>query len=123
GPGQNHRGAWPRRRAGEPVPRRRCEQSIYRFRLADPRIFQHYVKTWGSGPGQAIALVENFRSREGILGFINSLFTAIMQPEVGGVHYDQQAQLQFGAPEERSNLSSAEGSAPCVELHLRFKGG
>ena len=99
------------------------KQSIYRFRLADPYIFQAYVKTWGNGQGKAISLVENFRSREAVLGFINSLFTVIMQPEIGGVHYDKRAQLQFGAPEERGNFGIAGGSAPCVELHLRLKGG
>src|SRR5581483_9587370 len=44
------------------------KQSIYRFRLADPRIFQDYVQAWGSGgAGQAIPLVDNFRSREAVL--------------------------------------------------------
>src|SRR4029077_3454807 len=30
------------------------KQSIYRFRLADPHIFQHYVETWRGGEGRAI---------------------------------------------------------------------
>jgi ATP-dependent helicase/nuclease subunit A len=99
------------------------KQSIYRFRLAEPKIFQGYAETWRNGKGQAIPLVENFRSREGILNFINSLFGLVMQPEIGGVRYDEQAQLRFGAREERRGLSAAADSAPCVELHLRLKGG
>jgi ATP-dependent helicase/nuclease subunit A len=61
------------------------KQSIYRFRLAEPKIFQGYAETWRNGHGQAIPLVENFRSRESILNFINSLFGLVMQPEAGAV--------------------------------------
>ena len=66
------------------------KQSIYRFRLADPHIFQGYVESWRGGQGEVIPLVENFRSREGILEFVNSLFAVLMRREVGGVQYDQQ---------------------------------
>lgn len=98
------------------------KQSIYRFRLANPRIFQAYIDEWGAGPGQAIPLVENFRSREGVLNFINSLFTGMMRRELGGVPYDEQAMLRFGALNERRALSAGARSGPCVELHLRIKG-
>src|SRR6185437_14951830 len=50
------------------------KQSIYRFRLADPKIFRDYAKIWPVAPkyneggrgknGQTIPLTENFRSRE-----------------------------------------------------------
>ncbi len=40
------------------------KQSIYRFRLADPKIFRDYAKSWRGENGQAIPLTENFRSRE-----------------------------------------------------------
>jgi ATP-dependent helicase/nuclease subunit A len=98
------------------------KQSIYRFRLADPRIFQNYINTWRGAAGQAIPLVDNFRSREGVLDFVNSLFGALMRREMGGVPYDETAKLRFGDPEHRSELSRAENPAPCVELHLRLKG-
>ena len=99
------------------------KQSIYRFRLADPHIFQGYVESWRGGAGGVIPLVENFRSREGILEFVNSLFSVLMRREVGGVQYDDQTMLRFGAPEERHELGSAADPVPCVELHLRRKGG
>jgi len=99
------------------------KQSIYRFRLANPRIFQGYVETWRDPAGQAIPLVENFRSREGVLNGVNSLFNVLMQRDLGGVPYDEQTRLRFGAPEERRNLSAASDSTPCVELHLRVRGG
>jgi len=98
------------------------KQSIYRFRLAEPRIFQSYADTWRDGRGQAIPLADNFRSREGILRFINALFTVLMQPEMGGLSYHAEAQLRFGAPDERRGLSAATDPAPCVELHLLLKG-
>jgi len=99
------------------------KQSIYRFRLANPRIFQAYLDTWHGDHGQTIALVENFRSREGVLQFINSLFGLVMQGEVAAVPYDTQAQLRFGAPAERRALSVDADAAPRVELMVRVKGG
>ena len=98
------------------------KQSIYRFRQANPRIFQSYIDTWESDRGQTIALADNFRSREGILQFINSLFSRVMRRELGGVPYDQRSELRFGAPSERRSLNAAAQTGPCVELHLRIKG-
>lgn len=98
------------------------KQSIYRFRLADPRIFQNYIDTWRDTVGHATPLVDNFRSREGMLDFVNSLFGSLMRREIGGVPYDDTAKLQFGAPKERHALSRTNHSSPCVELHLRLKG-
>ncbi|HZV33003.1 MAG TPA: helicase-exonuclease AddAB subunit AddA [Verrucomicrobiae bacterium] len=98
------------------------KQSIYRFRLADPRIFQDYVDTWNGEAGAAIPLVDNFRSREGILSFINSLFGGLMRRAIGGVPYGPEAELRFGDPEHRAALSLAQDASPRVELHLRLKG-
>ncbi|HWX19959.1 MAG TPA: UvrD-helicase domain-containing protein [Candidatus Binatia bacterium] len=97
------------------------KQSIYRFRLANPYIFQGYIEQWGRGQGKAIPLVDNFRSREGLLNFVNSLFGLIMRKEVGGVSYDETARLRFGAPTERRELGRTAASIPPVELHLRLK--
>jgi ATP-dependent helicase/nuclease subunit A len=98
------------------------KQSIYRFRLADPRIFQEYADAWRKkdGAGQSIPLVDNFRSREGILQFVNSVFSTVMRRNLGGVDYSEEAKLQFGAPQERAALSTLSGE-PCVELRLRKK--
>src|ERR1035437_9633840 len=51
------------------------KQSIYRFRLADPKIFRDYSKNWRGKNSQVIPLAENFRSREGLLNFENSVFS------------------------------------------------
>ena len=99
------------------------KQSIYRFRLANPYIFQDYARTWRDGQGQVIPLVENFRSREGVLAFVNSVFEFLMRPELGGVAYDADACLQFGAPNDRQRFSLAADATPCAELNLRIKAG
>ncbi|HLX95141.1 MAG TPA: UvrD-helicase domain-containing protein [Verrucomicrobiae bacterium] len=98
------------------------KQSIYRFRLADPKIFRDYAGSWHGRQGQLIPLAENFRSRESLLGFVNSFFERLMRGEVGGVDYDAGTRLQFGAPEHRAVLSRAQNPSPRAELLLRFKG-
>lgn len=98
------------------------KQSIYRFRLADPRIFQNYAARWRDEANRTIPLTENFRSREGILAFVNSLFALIMRRETGGIVYDDEARLRFGAPENRGALRLGGNAEPRVELHLRLTG-
>jgi ATP-dependent helicase/nuclease subunit A len=100
-----------------------AKQSIYRFRLADPKIFRDYAQSWRGNNGQTISLAENFRSREGLLNLINSIFEPLMREEVGGVRYDAEARLQFGAPDRRAELSVAKDASPRAELLLRFKKG
>ncbi len=97
------------------------KQSIYRFRLADPRIFQGYEARWRQGEdGQVIALSDNFRSREALLEFFNAVFADLMVPEMGRVLFDDDAQLKFGAPEKRRTLTKQESPGPRVHLHLRL---
>jgi ATP-dependent helicase/nuclease subunit A len=97
------------------------KQSIYRFRLANPSIFQGYVEHWGKGGGTLVNLVENFRSRKGILDFVNSSFSTLMRRNLGGVEYDERAELRFGNESERRRLITTTSSAPGVELHVTFK--
>jgi ATP-dependent helicase/nuclease subunit A len=99
------------------------KQSIYRFRLADPEIFRHYARSWRGQNGQVVPLAENFRSREGLLNFVNSVFEPLLREEVGGVGYNAEARLQFGAPEQRAALGVAGDPSPRVELLLRLKSG
>ncbi len=99
------------------------KQSIYRFRLAAPTIFRRYADEWSGESGQVIPLMENFRSRESLLGFVNSVFELLMRAEVGGVTCGTEARLQFGAPEQRLALALARDPSPRAELLLRFKSG
>ena len=97
------------------------KQSIYRFRLADPKIFRDYAKIWHGKDGQTISLTDNFRSRESLLNFVNSIFSLVMREEIGGVNYDDEAKLKFGSPETRTELSAAKNPSPRAELLLRLK--
>jgi ATP-dependent helicase/nuclease subunit A len=97
------------------------KQSIYRFRRADPRIFQAYAREWRGGEHRGVvSLAENFRSHERILGFVNQLFSTLMRDSVGGVAYDNEARLVFGAPDLRAAMRERpEGR---VELLLHVSG-
>ncbi|HEV7925793.1 MAG TPA: UvrD-helicase domain-containing protein, partial [Verrucomicrobiae bacterium] len=100
------------------------KQSIYRFRLADPRIFVNYKAAWATrgATGRVLGLSENFRSHEGILKFVNALFTPLMHESIGGVEYDQHARLHFGGREHRVSMSSTPSIRAPVELLLRRLG-
>jgi ATP-dependent helicase/nuclease subunit A len=100
------------------------KQSIYRFRLADPRIFVEYRSGWGAGgaSGQVLNLSQNFRSHEGILDFVNALFAPLMRESIGGVDYNHEAHLRFGGREHRASMSSATSIRAPVELLLRRLG-
>ena len=72
------------------------KQSIYRFRLADPSIFQsRYEKyKYGDDPIEvAVDLAENYRSREEILDFSNGVFKQLMTKSLGEIDYDDPAHL------------------------------
>ncbi len=98
------------------------KQSIYRFRLAAPNIFRDYERRWrDGGGGTRIALSDNFRSREGVLAFVNAVFGDLMRESLGGIHYDGDATLRFGAPADRGHLGAKDGAAPRVELHVIHK--
>jgi ATP-dependent helicase/nuclease subunit A len=99
------------------------KQSIYRFRLADPKIFRDYARDWRGKAGQTIPLTENFRSCESLLNFVNSIFEPLLREEIGGVNYNDEAKLKFGSPEARADFSVAKDSSPRAELLLRFKTG
>jgi ATP-dependent helicase/nuclease subunit A len=99
------------------------KQSIYGFRLADPRIFSKYQDAWGADPAaRVIPLTENFRSHESILKFINAVFTGLMRKDTGGVEYDAGDALLFGNAAGRAHLATDAAARPPVELHLRRLG-
>ncbi|MEQ2006729.1 MAG: UvrD-helicase domain-containing protein, partial [Limisphaerales bacterium] len=91
------------------------KQSIYRFRLANPRIFAGYAEAWRAG---VIPLADNFRSHEAVLNFVNALFRPLMRESVGGVTYDTAAELRFGNAGERASLAVGSGAGARVELHV-----
>ncbi len=87
------------------------KQSIYRFRMARPELFLSKLTNYSEEEGareRVIFLSKNFRSRDVILEGTNAVFEQIMQPELGGVAYDEDAKLQLGANYPETNLTHAE---------------
>ncbi len=92
------------------------KQSIYLFRYANPRLFSARVRASElCKPGHPVTplspqqqgylglLNRNFRSRPGIIDFVNDLFGAFLTESVGEIEYDATHMLEAGRPraEER----------------------
>ncbi len=76
------------------------KQSIYKFRMAKPELFlEKYdsFPTMGEGENCKIILSKNFRSRKTILDVTNLVFEKIMIKELGGITYDRDSALYYGA--------------------------
>lgn len=69
------------------------KQSIYRFRLADPTLFNKRYSLYNedSDVSHKIDLSKNFRSRKEILDFCNFIFSNIMTVSLGEVDYQNEA--------------------------------
>ena len=76
------------------------KQSIYRFRQADPTLFidkyNRYKAENNTDNNQLVLLNRNFRSRPGILEFINDVFQNIMSEACGEIDYDTDSFLLSG---------------------------
>ena len=93
------------------------KQSIYRFRLADPRIFLQHYNTWpplaaaDEHESAKLLLSRNFRSRKEILEATNFVFRNVLSREMGELDYGEDEMLRPGA-------SYAESSVCGAEFHL-----
>ncbi len=87
------------------------KQSIYRFRNAEPSLFQRKFERYGRGEGGRLVLLSrNFRSRANILNVVNAVFARAMRGGDSEITYDEAAFLRPGA--------AYEGQDPPVELYL-----
>ena len=90
------------------------KQSIYRFRLAEPRLFiEKYGRYLRGDGGTLLPLTRNFRSRPTVLNFVNMVFERVMTGGDAEIEYDGLARLNPG-------LSPDDPGAP-VEIHLLEK--
>lgn len=83
------------------------KQSIYAFRLAEPRLFLRKYKDFQENPtntGMKIDLNANFRSRQEVLNSTNYVFEQVMDEAVGEINYDDNAALKFGASYSKKNV-------------------
>ena len=93
------------------------KQSIYRFRLADPRIFLRHYNTWpplaaaDEHESAKLLLSRNFRSRKEVLEATNFVFRNVLSQEMGELDYGEDEMLRPGA-------SYAESSVCGAEFHL-----
>ena len=87
------------------------KQSIYRFRMAEPKLFLDKYERFRRGEGgRLIPLTRNFRSRPTVLSFVNLVFERAMTGGDSEIVYDELARLNPGNPD-------AEPGAP-VEIHI-----
>lgn len=79
------------------------KQSIYRFRLANPKIFtdaleaaEPYSKGY-TGKNSYVLLNKNFRSSSDVVEFVNDTFACLMSKRNGGTDYTSDERLELGA--------------------------
>lgn len=88
------------------------KQSIYRFRLADPTLFLHRMRTFSDDENareRRIFLQKNFRSRSNVLDATNRVFRKTMQADVTEIDY---------LPEDELIPGRETQDDPPVEIHL-----
>ena len=72
------------------------KQSIYRFRLANPKLFLSRITDRGADADECIFLQENFRSRPEILETANTIFRDVMRKEAADLEYTPADELRPG---------------------------
>lgn len=87
------------------------KQSIYKFRLAEPKLFidkyRRFQTDEESNSGLRIDLAQNFRSREEVLHGTNFIFKQTMGEKVGDIEYSEDAELKVNGlyPEKSTPVS------------------
>ena len=84
------------------------KQCIYRFRQANPTIFNEKYNGYFNGKlnGKRIDLNANFRSNKSVIDSINVIFENLMSSKLGEVDYDENSKLYNEAifPETKENI-------------------
>jgi ATP-dependent helicase/nuclease subunit A len=123
------------------------KQAIYRFRLAEPRLFLNRAARFRNGEGQnprrattstredgsagaspshigaspsrgtLLDLQQNFRSRAALLAAINAVFERLMSSDAADIEYDESHKLVEGARDYPEPDETHFAGAP-IELHL-----
>jgi ATP-dependent exoDNAse (exonuclease V) beta subunit len=78
------------------------KQSIYGFRLADPKLFLNRERRYKNGEGISLGFNRNFRSGKAILQFVNGVFDAVMTLESADVAYKEEARFRTESAREDS---------------------
>jgi len=101
------------------------KQSIYAFRGAMPDIFLEQIKLASSGQAGAsnsirVDLNVNFRSKKGILDFVNEIFSRIMTESFTKIDYDESSRLK-PAQEDKSKPQIPDNRKNIIEFHILDK--
>ena len=73
------------------------KQSIYRFRNANPYLFQSKYQNYSvNNGGIKIDLTNNFRSRKEVVENINTIFSDLMTLKLGGANYKESHIMKHG---------------------------
>lgn len=104
------------------------KQSIYRFRLAMPQLFNKKYTEYPFAEGGAkrkVVLSKNFRSRSNVLDGINFIFRQIMSLDFGDVDYNDEAALYPGAtfPQTDEHIHAGENEVILIESQSDFEEG
>lgn len=85
------------------------KQSIYGFRQAKPQLFleKYHAFKDDSDDSERIILADNFRSSKNVTQTVNKLFNTILTSDFGGIDYQKEGQLIFGASYYPDELQSA----------------
>lgn len=89
------------------------KQSIYRFRLANPKLFldalsksEEYSAEMPEGENASISLNKNFRSSGEVINFVNYIFGMLMTEETGEINYTEKEALVQGAEYPESDRTT-----------------
>ena len=99
------------------------KQSIYQFRLADPKIFLEKYRTFVPAEkavpmqGRKVLLSKNFRSAKEILAGVNDIFRSCMSRQVGGLDYGDDEALVPGRKDTVLQEPAVEFWAVDVQEH------
>ena len=81
------------------------KQSIYRFRLAEPELFDERVKRGEKlDSAEVIHFNQNFRSSDAVVDFVNRVFLELMTEDFGGTRF---------TPASRGKKHEGEGAVKC----------
>lgn len=84
------------------------KQSIYGFRQADPSLFLNKYRAFAKEEAaERIVLADNFRSTKPVTKLVNKLFNPLLTPDFGGIDYQSEGQLKFGASYYPDDLPTA----------------
>lgn len=81
------------------------KQSIYKFRQSEPKILLDKYEEYKNDnrKGVNVNLDYNYRSSEGIVNFVNSIFCEIMTKNICDIDYKENDLLRYGASYEKQD--------------------